>query len=189
MSDGRSQGVTRRGLLGLFAATALVAAPTYGNAFGLLRGAGDIRRIRMSSAHTGEAIDLIYWIDGNYVPEALAEISHFARDYHSNAVKAIDPRTIDIAAAAHRMMDADESYTLLSGYRTAKTNAKLRANTRGVARNSLHMAGQATDLRLKSRSVTQMAKAASACAAGGVGRYSKSNFVHMDCGPVRLWGR
>ena len=72
MSDGRSQGVTRRGLLGLFAVTALVAAPTYGNAFGLLRGAGDIRRIRMSSAHTGEAIDLIYWIDGNYVPEALA---------------------------------------------------------------------------------------------------------------------
>ncbi|NBT42701.1 MAG: DUF882 domain-containing protein, partial [Alphaproteobacteria bacterium] len=27
------------------------------------------------------------------------------------------------------------------------------------------------------------------CNAGGVGRYSRSNFVHMDCGPVRVWGR
>jgi uncharacterized protein YcbK (DUF882 family) len=50
------------------------------------------------------------------------------------------------------------------------------------------MKGQAADLRLKSRSVGQMAKAAAACSAGGVGRYSRSNFVHMDCGPVRTWG-
>jgi uncharacterized protein YcbK (DUF882 family) len=50
------------------------------------------------------------------------------------------------------------------------------------------MKGQAADLRLSSRSVNQMARAASACHAGGVGRYSGSNFVHMDCGPVRTWG-
>ena len=49
-------------------------------------------------------------------------------------------------------------------------------------------AGQAADLRLKSRSVGQMARAAEACSSGGVGRYSRSNFVHMDCGPVRSWG-
>ncbi len=65
----------------------------------------------------------------------------------------------------------------------------LRSRSGGVARNSLHMKGQAADLRLASRSVGQMAKAASACAAGGVGRYSSSNFVHMDCGEVRAWGR
>jgi uncharacterized protein YcbK (DUF882 family) len=65
----------------------------------------------------------------------------------------------------------------------------LRSRSGGVARNSLHMKGQAADLRLKSRSVAQMAKAAAACNAGGVGKYSRSNFVHMDCGPVRVWGR
>jgi uncharacterized protein YcbK (DUF882 family) len=101
----------------------------------------------------------------------------------------IDPRTIDIMAAAHRLMDVSEPYMMLSGYRSPKTNAMLRSQSRGVARNSLHMKGQAADLRLKSRSVGQMAKAAEACASGGVGRYSRSNFVHMDCGPVRAWGR
>ena len=34
----------------------------------------------------------------------------------------------------------------------------------------------------------QMARAAKACNAGGVGTYSGSNFVHMDCGPVSSWG-
>jgi uncharacterized protein YcbK (DUF882 family) len=77
---------------------------------------------------------------------------------------------------------------LLSGYRSPATNAMLRSRSRGVARNSLHMKGQAADLRLKSRSVSQMARAAAACNAGGVGKYSRSNFVHMDCGPVRVWG-
>jgi uncharacterized protein YcbK (DUF882 family) len=85
-------------------------------------------------------------------------------------------------------MDVNEAYTLLSGYRSPATNAMLRSRSRAVAKNSLHMQGQAGDLRLQSRSVGQMAKAAAACQAGGVGKYSGSNFVHMDCGPVRTWG-
>ena len=39
--------ISRRGILGAFAATTVAAAPVMANAFGLLRGAGDIRRIRM----------------------------------------------------------------------------------------------------------------------------------------------
>jgi uncharacterized protein YcbK (DUF882 family) len=86
-------------------------------------------------------------------------------------------------------MEASEPYLLLSGYRSPQTNAMLRRRSSGVARNSLHMKGQAADLRLESRSVAQMARAAKACRAGGVGRYTGSDFVHMDCGPVRSWGR
>ena len=90
-------------------------------------------------------------------------------------------------AASHNIMDVDEPYLLLSGYRSAATNAMLRRQSRSVARNSLHVKGQAADLRLATRSVSQMAKAAQSCAAGGVGRYYGSNFVHMDCGDVRTW--
>jgi len=64
----------------------------------------------------------------------------------------------------------------------------LRSRSSGVARNSLHMQGQAADLRVEGRSVRQVAAAAESCSAGGVGRYSGSNFTHMDCGPVRSWG-
>lgn len=188
MTDKVSGGISRRGLIGAFAATALIAAPTYSNAFGFLRGSGDIRRIRMYSGRTGESLDTIYWIEGEYIPEALKEINYFMRDWRSDEVMKMDARTVDIAAAAHRLMDVNEPYMLLSGYRTPKTNAMLRESSRGVARNSLHMKGQAADLRLKSRSVGQMYKAATACAAGGVGKYSRSNFVHMDCGPIRHWG-
>jgi uncharacterized protein YcbK (DUF882 family) len=180
--------ITRRGLLGAFAATALIATPTYSNAFGFLRGAGDIRRIKMYSGRTGESIDTIYWVEGDYIKEALKEINHFMRDWRSGDTIRMDPRTVDIMAASHRLMDATEPYMMLSGYRSPKTNAMLRSKSGGVARNSLHMKGQAADLRLTSRSTSQMSKAAAACASGGVGRYSRSNFVHMDCGPVRTWG-
>ncbi|WP_343115530.1 YcbK family protein [Ostreiculturibacter nitratireducens] len=188
MTSKSSTGITRRGLLGAFAATAVAAAPTYSNAFGLLRGAGDIRRIRMYSGRTGETLDTIYWIEGDYIKEALREINHFMRDWRTDEVIGIDARTVDIAAAAHRLMDVNEPYMLLSGFRSPTTNAMLRSRSRGVAKNSLHMKGQAADLRLKSRSVGQMYKAATACNAGGVGKYSRSNFVHMDCGPIRTWG-
>ncbi|NBE08423.1 YcbK family protein [Paragemmobacter ruber] len=188
MADMTNFGITRRGVLGIFAATVVAAAPTYSNAFGLLRGSGDIRRIKMYSGRTGESIDTIYWIEGDYIPEVVKEINHFMRDWRSDDTTRMDVRTIDIMAAAHRLMDVSEPYMLLSGYRSPATNAMLRSRSGGVARNSLHMKGQAADLRLKSRSVSQMARAAEACASGGVGRYSRSNFVHMDCGPVRHWG-
>ncbi len=174
--------------MGAFAATSIVAAPTFTRAAGFLKGAGDIRRIRMSSGRTGESIDTIYWIEGEYIPDVIKEINYFMRDWRSDATTSMDMRTVDIMAAAHNLMDADEPYMLLSGYRTPQTNAMLRSRSRGVAKNSLHIKGQAADLRLASRSVDQMARAAQACAAGGVGRYSRSNFVHMDCGVVRSWG-
>ena len=181
--------LTRRAVLGAFAATTLTAAPTFSKAAGFLRGSGDIRRLRMHSGRTGESIDMIYWIEGKYIKDALKEVNHFMRDWRTNDVIGIDARTIDIMAAAHNLMDVSEPYMLLSGYRSPKTNAMLRSKSRGVAKNSLHMKGQAADLRLASRSVGQMAKAAAVCRAGGVGSYSRSNFVHMDCGPVRTWGR
>lgn len=182
-------GITRRGLLGAFAATAVTAAPTFANAAGFLRGGGDIRRIKMYSGRTGERIDMIYWIEGKYIKEAVREVNFFMRDWRTSDTINMDLRTIDIMAAAHNLLDADEPYMLLSGYRSPKTNAMLRSRSGGVAKNSLHMRGQAADLRLNSRSVQQVARAAAACRGGGVGRYSGSNFVHMDCGTVRTWGR
>ena len=191
MTTTNTSGISRRGLLRAFAATAVTAAPaftpTFGQAAGFLRGAGDVRRIKMYSGRTGEKIDMIYWIEGDYIAESVNQIVHFMRDWRNNKTIAIDTRTIDIMAASHNLLDVTEPYMLLSGYRSPETNAMLRRQSSGVARNSLHMRGQAADLRLASRSVNQIAGAAQSCNAGGVGRYPGSNFVHMDCGQVRTW--
>jgi uncharacterized protein YcbK (DUF882 family) len=188
MTQTISGGVTRRRLLGAFAATAVAAAPTYSNAAGFLRGGGDIRRLRMVSGRTGERLDMIYWVEGDYLADAIKEVNFFMRDWRTDGVRKIDTRTIDIMAAAHNLLDSTEPYLLISGYRSPETNAMLRSRSSGVAKNSRHLLGQAADLRLSSRSVGQISRAAVACKAGGVGRYSGSNFVHMDCGPVRSWG-
>lgn len=181
--------ISRRGLLGAFAATALIAAPTYSNAAGFLRGAGDIRRLKMYSRRTGESLDVIYWIEGDYIKDALTEVNWFMRDWRRDRSRSIDTRTVDIIAATQQLLDTPTPFLMLSGYRTAETNALLRKRLRGVAKNSLHIKGQAADLRMQGKSVRQVARAAASCAAGGVGRYSRSNFVHIDCGEKRLWGR
>jgi uncharacterized protein YcbK (DUF882 family) len=187
MTSTNSANFSRRGLLRAFAATAVLAAPTYANAFGLLKGAGNVRRLRMYSGRSGETLDTIYWIDGNYIPEALKEVNYFMRDWRADEVRTMAPQTMDIIAATHALLDVNEPYMLLSGYRNAQTNAMLRMESRGVAAHSLHIQGEAADLRLNSRSVPQVYAAAMSCKAGGVGRYMRSDFVHMDCGPVRTW--
>lgn len=184
-----TSGMTRRGVLAAFASVAVAAAPTYSQAAGFLRGGGDVRRLRMFSGRTGERIDTIYWIDGEYVGEALHEINVFMRDWRNGKTINIDTRNIDTIAATLRLLDTNQPYQLLSGYRSPETNAMLRSRSSGVARRSLHMTGQAADLRLEGRTTRQIAAAARSCNAGGVGRYGGSNFVHMDCGPVRVWGR
>ena len=149
--------------------------------------AGDVRRISMHNKRTGETIDTIYWIEGEYITPALKEISYFMRDWRRDEVITYDRRNIDILAASHRLMETTEPYTLLSGYRSPATNAALRSSNRGVASNSYHMKGMAADVRLASRSVSQMTAAGKACNSGGIGKYNGSNFVHMDCGPIRSW--
>ena len=180
---------SRRFLLGAFAATAVFSAPTYTGATGFLRGAGNIRRIKMYSTRTGETLDMIYWIEGKYIKEALSEVNWFMRDWRQNKIQIIDTRTVDIISASQQLLDTSSPFLMLSGYRTPATNALLRSNSRKVARKSLHISGQAADLRMRGKSVRQIARAASSCAAGGVGRYSNSNFVHVDCGENRLWGK
>ena len=175
---------SRRAVLGVFAGLCTVAAaPVCAKVPGFLRGAGDLRRIRMYSQRTGESVDAIYYVNGRYVPEVLTEISYFMRDWRQNQVMKYDARNLDIMAATLRMMETEEPYLLISGYRTPQTNRMLR----GAASHSYHMKAMAADVRLKSRSVKQISGAAFACKGGGVGVYGRSNFVHMDCGPIRSW--
>ncbi len=147
-----------------------------------------VRRLRMNNAHLNDTLDVVYYEGGAYVSDALAEISHFMRDWRNGQVHAIDRRTIDFLFGVQTRLDTASPLTLVSGYRSPETNAMLRSRSSGVARHSLHLTGQASDITVHNRTVAQIARAAVACNGGGVGRYTRSNFVHVDCGRTRTWG-
>jgi uncharacterized protein YcbK (DUF882 family) len=148
-----------------------------------------IESIKLKNNKTSEKINLVYWIEGSYVTEALKEVNYFMRDWRQNKAITYDVANIDIISATQSLLDTFETMQLLSGYRTATTNKMLSYSNSGVARNSYHIKGMAADLRLDNRPVSQIAAAAKACMSGGVGSYSRSGFVHIDCGPVRSWKR
>ena len=181
--------ISRRAFLGGVAAGLSVASPAFSAAPAILRNAGDFRALSLVNGHTAERLNCVYWIDGAYVPEALEAFNYILRDWRENLIKPIDPRTIDIMAATHGLLDCSDPFEVVSGYRCPKTNAMLRGRGRGVARNSYHLKGMAVDIGCRSRSVAQVASAARSLGAGGVGRYSRSAFTHVDSGPVREWGR
>ena len=150
---------------------------------------GQIRSLALVNHRTGESINSVFWIEGQYIPEALAEFNHILRDWRQNEATTMDVRTLDIMSAVHRLLETTEPFQIVSGYRSPKTNAALRRKSRGVAKNSYHVKGMAVDLTLDTRSVGQMQRAGLAVGGGGVGKYSRSQFVHLDSGPVRSWGR
>ena len=183
-----ASGVSRRLLLaGVGAAASLAVLPPGARAFSILKGAGDIRSLKMRCTVTGESINTIYWIEGEYIQEVLNEINYFMRDWRTNKSFGMKVRNLDILSATHQLLETSEPFNLTSGYRTRATNEMLRRRARNVSRNSLHITGEAADIRLEGRSVRKIASAATHCKGGGVGQYRRSNFVHLDCGRVRYW--
>ncbi len=182
--------MTRRALLGgLTAVTAMAAVPAFASAPALLRGAGDFRSLSLVNDKTGEWLNTVYWAEGEYIPDALEAINHIMRDWREDLVFQMDPRAIDILSATQHLLDSGEPFQVVSGYRSRKTNAMLRRRSRAVAKNSYHIKGMAVDIAMRARSVRQISRAGLSLGAGGVGRYSRSQFVHLDSGPVRKWGR
>lgn len=147
----------------------------------------DARFVSFQNTHTGESTKVTYWEQGKYLPDGLAEINKILRDHRTNDVTKMDPKLIDQLFVLRQKLDTNQPFQIISGYRSPKTNAMLRANGRGVARHSLHMTGQAIDIRVQGRSLSQVRLAALSLSAGGVGYYPGPQFVHMDTGRVRRW--
>jgi uncharacterized protein YcbK (DUF882 family) len=137
--------------------------------------------------HTGEHARATYWADGEYIPSELVTLDRLLRDFRSGEVAVIDRRLFDILYNLQQLIAASGTFQVISGYRSPATNARLRAHTSGVARNSLHMRGQAIDIRLAGVELRDLHRAALALRAGGVGYYPSSDFVHVDTGRVRAW--
>ncbi len=146
------------------------------------------RTLQITNAHTGQKFQGEFWANGKYNTDAFKEIKEVFKDHRANETFPIDPRLLDIMyVLQQRANNTKNGYDLYSGYRSPNTNNKLRKASSGVAKKSLHMLGQAVDLRLPGTNLGSLRKDAIALKAGGVGYYPSSGFVHLDTGRVRSW--
>ena len=108
------------------------------------------------------------------------------RDHRADEATDMDPALFDWMVSLQERLGGDE-FHIISGYRAPKTNAAMRREGRGVAKKSYHMKGQAIDLRMPGVKTSDIRDLARTDQLGGVGYYSKSDFVHIDTGRVRTW--
>jgi uncharacterized protein YcbK (DUF882 family) len=178
----RSDAQARRRLLKLSACSPLALAL----AWSPRAGAAAPRSLDFYHTHTDERLRVVYHEAGRYVPESLAALNHLLRDFRTGEVTEIDARLFDTLHALNVAV-GDGTFEIISGYRSPRTNAMLRAASDGVATRSLHLQGRAIDIRLSGRDTRRLRDAAAALANGGVGYYARSDFVHLDTGRVRRW--
>jgi uncharacterized protein YcbK (DUF882 family) len=180
----------RRGLLRLGAGAAMAAAatPTLSLARDLTPLAGpSVRKIALHNLHTGDKFSEVYFENGRYVPDALSEAMRVLRDWRNGQEHYMDPRLFDALHAINDRLETNQPFQIISGYRSPATNAKLHARSSGVASNSQHTQGKASDVRIQGVDLRNLHKAALNVKAGGVGFYPVSNFVHVDVARVRQW--
>jgi uncharacterized protein YcbK (DUF882 family) len=177
-------------LAGASVAGASIASASAAGA--LARGVGAtaspaVKRLALRNLHTPESLDLEFYRDGAYVPDALAAIQVLLRDYRNGEQHPIDPPLLDYLHDVAQRLGVDPVFHVISGYRSPQTNALLRERSSGVARYSLHLEGRAIDVRLAGIDCAELAERALSIRRGGVGYYRKSDFVHLDTGAFRTW--
>jgi uncharacterized protein YcbK (DUF882 family) len=145
------------------------------------------RHLSFVHTHTGERFSTTYWGDGAYQDRELVRVEDFLRDFRTGERHPIDPALLDQLHDLAVATGTRAPFQVISGYRSARTNASLRAAGGGQASHSLHMLGQAIDVRLADVSSATIRDAALDLGQGGVGYYRGSDFVHLDTGRVRHW--
>lgn len=148
---------------------------------------GEKRVLSFYNTHTSEALSTVYWESGEYLKPSLSKINYILRDFRTHEVISMDRGLLDLLHTIHLKVGSQEPFHIISGYRSPQTNAFLRKHNRGIAKNSLHMYGEAADIRLPGYELSQLRQVAVNLRKGGVGYYPRSDFVHVDVGRVRHW--
>lgn len=211
---------TRRALIGALAAAAIstnlpafAVTPEWGKSPAEI--SGDFwtqqRWVWLKRAGTNEEIRLVYWANGQLIPEAYQQLSWFLRDRRfeqmlstespiiTKAVSSgrltpaqktpwalMDPVTLDILYAYSAWLHVyglSRPLMVTSGFRHFISNEQ----TEGAALASWHPKAGAVDFYIPGVSVEQVARFGQWLAGGGVGLYLKKNFTHVDRGRVRSW--
>jgi uncharacterized protein YcbK (DUF882 family) len=165
----------------------LAGASVIAPAFARSPASGAERSITLKNLHTPETLTVVFRREGEYVPDALAKIELILRDYRTGERHPIDPPLLDYLYEVAQTAGVEPVFSVISGYRSPKTNAMLHERSGEVSSHSLHMEGRAIDVRLAGIDCAELADKALGMKRGGVGYYRQSDFVHLDTGRFRTW--
>ncbi|HSQ02556.1 MAG TPA: DUF882 domain-containing protein [Burkholderiales bacterium] len=154
---------------------------------GALASAAEQRTLKFVHTHTGEKLTACYAVSGGYQSQCLTQVNRFLRDFRTGESHPIDPALLDVLYDLQVAAGRDDTFEVISAYRSPRTNSQLRSQSSGVAEHSLHMDGKAIDIRLTGFPTKKLRDLALSLRRGGVGFYASSDFVHVDTGRVRFW--
>jgi len=158
------------------------------SAFARLPSSRAERTLQFYNLHTGESLKTTFCVEGSFVKESLQDINKLLRDHRTDEVCVMDPRLLTLLDDLKIMVGSKQPFHIISGYRSPSTNRMLSQQSNAVAKKSLHMQGKAIDIRIPGVDARALQKSAMALKGGGVGLYTRSDFVHVDVGHVRSWG-
>ena len=133
-----------------------------------------------------EEIRIVYWKDGQLVPEGYWQACALLRDVRANRMTTMDPTVLDVLRGIqgyYEQWDWKHPIVITSGYRTSQTNGGLE----GAAKNSMHLYGKAVDLYVPGIPIDHIRRLGLYLQQGGVGYYPDRGFAHLDTGKLRSW--
>ncbi|NML59970.1 YcbK family protein [Massilia sp. RP-1-19] len=152
------------------------------------------RILNVTRPASGEKAKLLYWKDGEVIDSAYQELCHLMRDVNGKETAPIDPKLFDTLWGAQAFIERYgmvQPLEILSGYRTAKSNARLIEQGIPAARQSLHLHGKAADVRIASLNPEVLGELVRSFRQGGVGFYYRASasggWIHADTGVKRSW--
>ena len=144
------------------------------------------RSLNFYHTHTEERLTIDY-TPGQFKGSVRRAVEYFLRDFRTGDIHPIDSGILDILYDIRVCCQRKGTFEVISGYRSARTNALLRKVSNGVAKRSYHMQGRAIDVRFCGLETDKLRDVAISLHDGGVGYYPESNFVHLDTGRKRVW--
>jgi len=149
----------------------------------------ETRTLKLYFIHTGEKAEITFKRNGRYDSAGLAKVNRFLRDWRRNEPTKMNPRLLDLVWQVYKASGSNGYINVVSAYRSPATNSMLRSRSKGVAKKSQHMLGNAMDFFIPGVSLKKLRDIGLKAQGGGVGYYPRSGspFVHMDVGNVRHW--
>lgn len=186
ITNAKSIQVSRRGFL---KKSALLAGGAIITQNELFASDAHVKTISLHNIHLNKTYNASFYEKDCYKLSGLFEVNKAFMDHRAHEIARIDVGLINLLYDINQHIGLDKKFDVISGYRSERTNAKLRKRMSGVAKDSFHIKGQAVDIHVPGVKLSKLKDIAVGLGRGGVGYYPGSNFIHVDVGPKRFWRR